>query len=310
MAKSKKKDKRYRQLNLFDDYNYEETYKHHLENLSEHFIENLFFTQRYKVSYMTKVIKSGNQKEVEIYPIFKGNELPTNIVRRKETRQEQKNLNSRNSRKMLERKVHCNFSPGDLWIHGTFSKENEPKNLEDAQRLFKNFIKAINRRRKKLSLPNAKYIYVIEQGEYGTERYHVHFVMDNELNRDEVEEKWKYGFMNAKVISYREDENLLGICKYMTKDPEVYKKTQFRLKGKRLWSCSKGLKGPVERTNRTAFSKKKVLEMVKHRNGIGEILEKKYRNYSFKGVEVRYNDYNGLFYIYARMQDRRRVMRN
>ena len=45
--------------------------------------------------------------------------------------------------------------------------------------------------------------------------------------------------------------------------------------------------------------------MVMHQDGIAEMLEREYPGYQFKEVEIRYNDWNGLFYIYARMQDKR-----
>ena len=54
---------------------------------------------------------------------------------------------------------------------------------------------------------------------------------------------------------------------------------------------------------------KKVMNMVLHQDGIGEKLERDYPNYQFKEVEIRYNDWNGLFYIYARLQDRRMRVR-
>ena len=57
------------------------------------------------------------------------------------------------------------------------------------------------------------------------------------------------------------------------------------------------------------MSKKKVMEMVLHQDGIAEKLERDYLNHQFKEVEIRYNDWNGLFYIYARMQDKRMRVR-
>ena len=51
------------------------------------------------------------------------------------------------------------------------------------------------------------------------------------------------------------------------------------------------------------------MNMVLHQDGIGEKLERDYPNYQFKEVEIRYNDWNGLFYIYARLQDRRMRVR-
>ncbi len=61
--------------------------------------------------------------------------------------------------------------------------------------------------------------------------------------------------------------------------------------------------------NRTKLSKKKVMDMVLNQDSIGERLEREYPNYNFKEVEIRYNDWNGLFYIYARMQSKKQRIR-
>ncbi len=383
-------------------YDVETSYMNNLENLSESFVDSVFSRSRYKVNYMTKTVEAGNQFEVEIYPVFKSSrDLPDGIVtRKKETRQAQKNLNDANSRKKLTRLVHANFGPGDYWITFTFSDEHLPKNFKEMEKIRKNYFGKINRLRKKKGLANARYIYVEEEGTYGTERFHIHLVMDSELTKEEVESKWTrlrkkkglanaryiyveeegtygterfhihlvmdseltkeeveskwtWGRANIRTINYNGDESLRGLCNYMVKDPKTYKKMAFRTKGKRTWGRSKGnlkepverknktkfsrglcnymvkdpktykkmafrtkgkrtwgrskgnLKEPVERKNKTKFSRKKVLDMAKHRDGIGEILNKSYPGRQFKEVEVRYNDYNGLFYIYAIMHDKR-----
>lgn len=300
-----------RKKKVWDQYDYENIYDKSFDELTGEFIGAVVKPPK-GISYTTKTIKAGNQFEVEIYPAFKcSRDLPEGIICKKEkkdTRQAQKNLNDRNSRKRLTRLVHANFGPGDYWCTLTFNEEELPKGLEDAERLSKNFFKRINRLRKKKGLENAKYIYVIEEGTYGTERFHLHMIMDNGLSKDEVEEKWGHGAVTIKTINYYKDENLLGLCNYIVKDPETYKKTAFRIKGKRQWGSSKGnLKEPQERVNRSKFSKKRVMDMVLHQDGIGEMLEKTYPGYQFKEVEIRYNDFNGLFYVYARMQDKRRV---
>lgn len=297
---------------IFDDYDYESTYLHHLENLSNSFIDSVFTTTTYRVSYTTKTIQSGNQFEVEIYPVFKfSRDLPEGIVfkkNKKETREAQKKLDDRNSRKRLTRLVHTNFGPGDYWMTFTFRDNDLPKGLADMEKVRKNYFLRLNRLRKKKGLDNARYIYVEEEGTYGTERFHLHVIMDHELTKEEVESKWKHGRVNIRTINYHGDESLRGLCTYITKDPETYKKTAFRVKGKRQWGRSKGnLKEPIERKNKTKFSKKKVQDMVKHRDGIGEMLERAYPKCQFKEVEVRYNDYNGLFYIYAVMHDKRNI---
>ncbi len=47
------------------------------------------------------------------------------------------------------------------------------------------------------------------------------------------------------------------------------------------------------------------MDMVLNQDSIGERLEREYPQYQFKEVEIRYNDWNGLFYIYARMQSKK-----
>ena len=296
---------------VFDQYDYETIYDKVFDELTGEFIGAVVKPPK-GISYTTKTIKSGNQFEVEIYPAFKySRDLPEGIIckkKKKDTRQAQKNLNDRNSRKRLMRLVHTNFGPGDYWCTFTFKEEELPNGLEDAERLSKNFFKRMNRLRKKKRLDNAKYIYVIEEGTYGTERFHLHLIVDNGLSKEEVESKWGHGAVNIKTINYYGDENLIGLCKYIVKDPETYKKTAFRIKGKRQWGSSKGnLKEPQESINRSKFNKKRVMDMVLHQDGISGVLENTYPGYQFKEVEVRYNDFNGLFYIYARMQDKRRI---
>lgn len=297
--------KKQRRLKPYDQYDYENTYDKPFDEITGEFIGAVVKPPK-GVSYTTNTIKSGNQFEVEIFPAFK-RDIPHFIRKeKKETRQAQKNLNDRNAKKKMMRLVHENFYPGDYFCTLTFRNEDLPNGLDDAERLSKNFFRRINRLRKKLNLENAKYVYVLEEGTYGTQRFHLHLIMDNGLSKEEVEEKWGHGGVTIKTLNYYKEENFIGVCKYIVKDEETYKKTAFRLKGKKRWGSSKGnLVLPQPSPNRTKMSKKKVMGMVMHQDGIAEMLEREYPGYQFKEVEIRYNDWNGLFYIYARMQDKR-----
>ena len=296
---------------VFDNYDYESCYDKRFDELTGEFLNSVVKPPS-GVAYTTATIKAGNQLEVEIYPSFK-KDIPEMIRRYKQkkrsgTSEKQKNVNDRNSKKKLIRLIHENFYTGDYWCTLTF--KDEPQNLESAEKLSKNFFRRINRARKKKGLENAKYVYVIEEGTYGTERFHLHMIMDNGLSKEEVEQKWGLGLVNIRTLNYYKEENFIGVCKYMMKDEETYKRTAFRLKGKRRWGSSKGnLTIPKPSKNRTKMSKKKVMNMVLHQDGIGEKLEREYPSYQFKEVEIRYNDWNGLFYIYARLQDRRMRVR-
>ena len=292
---------------VFDNYDYESCYDKRFDELTGEFLNSVVKPPS-GIAYTTATIKAGNQLEVEIYPSFK-KDIPEMIRRYKQkkrsgTSEKQKNVNDRNSKKKLIRLIHENFYTGDYWCTLTF--KDKPEDLETAEKLSKNFFRRINRARKKKGLENAKYVYVIEEGTYGTERFHLHMIMDNGLSKEEVEQKWGLGLVTIRTLNYYKEENFIGVCKYMMKDEETYKRTAFRLKGKRRWGSSKGnLVIPKPSKNRTKMSKKKVMNMVLHQDGIGEKLEHDYPNYQFKEVEIRYNDWNGLFYIYARLQDKK-----
>ena len=53
------------------------------------------------------------------------------------------------------------------------------------------------------------------------------------------------------------------------------------------------------------MSRRKVMDLVLNQDSISEKLEREYPMYHFKEVEIRYSEFNGLFYIYARMQSKK-----
>lgn len=295
---------------IFHDYDVENSFDQSIEGMNPDFIDLAMISKYRGVNYLTKTHQSGNLFEVEVYPYSQSiKNLPNGIrMKTKESSQAQRNLNDKKSRRRLTRLIHNNFGPGDYWITFTLRDEDLPNGLKDMVNIRKKYFGALNRLRKRKGLPNTKYVYVEEEGTYGNERYHLHVVMDSALTKEEVESKWKYGRVNIRTINYYGDKDMIGICEYMSKHPEKYKKTSFRIKGKRSWGSSKGnLVLPLPRYNVDKFRKKRVNEMVVNQGSIQEIFEKEYPNYYFKNMEVRQNRYNGLFYIYVVMLDKRNV---
>lgn len=99
-----------------------------------------------RVVYATKTVKHGHQFDVEIFPDF--THLPGTLPKDRSNREAQRNLNDRNSRKECERRINENFGPDDYWVTLTCLPREEPQTMEDALRLFQNYIKRINYRRK------------------------------------------------------------------------------------------------------------------------------------------------------------------
>lgn len=271
---------------IYGDYDYETEYKKQVTNLEEYEYRRLLKEKRVWYLYMTKTIRSGKMVEVEIYPVFqKKKDMPRKKV--KKTRKAQQNLNDKNARKYFIRLVNVNFTTGDYIC--TFTYKVNPKTYEEAERLAGNYIKRLNYWRRKRGLPNTKYILITEMGEKG--RVHHHIIMDSMVDRDTVEDIWKDGKRNQVRRLDPDDFGLTGLATYLSKDP----------KGRKRWKGSKGLKKPKITTSVTKFKRGRVLKMVRNQNLIEEELKKDYPNLKFLDADVRQNDINSMFYIYARM---------
>lgn len=295
--------KRRRKKNVYVDYDYEKAYQKQIENLEEDIIKRMMEGKKIKYVYATKEIRSGEQLEVEIYPEFtrkRQGEIPEE-GRRKKDRQAQRNLNEKNSRKQCERVINENFDDGDIWATFTYSAENAPASMKVAKANMQNYIRRLNYRRKKRGLPNARYVYVTEQGDKG--RWHHHIVLDGDMDMDTVEGLWILGKRN-QVRRLEKDENgLVGMAKYVTK-PKGKGKDAEEGKYQKTWTPSKGLKKPKEDKNHYKTKQSHVDKMVNGTLPVQEHMDKWYAadGYEFCESEIRYNKWNGQYYIYARMR--------
>ena len=134
------------------------------------------------IAYQTKTTKAGDQLEADIYQVFGSRHDAPRTKRGNKSRPEQKNLNDRRARRYLNNLVNANFGEGDLWCTFTYDDEHLPADPEQADRIFGNFIRRINRRRKKRGQENVKYICVTEYSddpEKGT-RCHHHVIMSGD----------------------------------------------------------------------------------------------------------------------------------
>lgn len=246
--------------------------------------------------YATKEVRAGDQLEVEIYPEFgrdQKNLIPPELSEKQ--KRAQKKLNDTNSAKRCERTINENFSDRDIWATFTYSSGCVPESEEEAERNIKNYVRRLNYKRKKMGLPNARYVYTIEHGESG--RWHHHFVTDGDIDMDTIESLWNLGRRNQVRRLSKDENGLTGMGYYLAKEPKSKK-------GSKKWVASKGLKKPDERVNHYKFKRKDVREMVRDANMVKPLMEKWYgpEGYIFTSAKVRYNDFNGRFYIYARMR--------
>lgn len=296
----------------FVPYDYEKAYTQALADLDEWFAGQML-NRGAKAVYALKEIRAGEQFEVEIYPQFKSmDEVPEEgrVIKKDNTRA-QRNLNDKNARKYVERLINRNFTNRDIWLTLTFDDAHLPPDgdIDAALRIIQNYFKRINRRRHKIGLDNAKYVYVIEYSPEADIRWHYHIVMDGALDMDTVEKCWNQGSRN-EVRRLQKDENgLSGLANYIVKE-------KYRIKSEKRWNSSKGnladpdirvvhSKQPEKGKGNYRKIGKFVRDMVRDQDSIEGQMKKWYPEYDFTNAAVYYNDFNGMFYIHARMRKRR-----
>lgn len=284
--------KRYREEHPESDY--EKQTEEQRERLREWELERLLREGKIDGIYRTSTYKARNKKtgheilESCIYPAFA---RPADVPRKPKSRaskQSQRNLNDKNARRNLTRLININFGPGDLWC--TFGWKDKP-DIERAKKDVGNFFKRVNRKRKRLGLDKARWVYVLAVDEYT--RPHVHLVIDGDLDRDTLEELWgKDDRPNTRRIRPDSDAWLSGMAAYMTQNPH----------GTKRWSSSKNLSRVPEPTRSySKFSRRRVNTMARDFEECKVQLERAYPGYTFMDAEIRYNTITAAFYIYARL---------
>lgn len=274
---------------------YEQQTREQQEKLREWELERLIREGKIDGIYRTTTYKARNIQtgheivESLVYPAYA---KPADVPRKqkkKETKAAQRNLNDRNARRELTRRININFGPGDLWC--TFGWKVKPT-MEEAKRDIANFFRRVNRKRKKMGLENARWIYVLAVDEYT--RPHVHMIMGGDgLDRDTLEELWgKDDRPNTRRIQPDRDAWLSGLATYMSQNPH----------GTKHWSCSRNLrKTPEPSRSYSKFSRRRVNGMARDHEELKAQMEKAYPGYKFMDAEVRYNTVTAAFYIYARL---------
>lgn len=228
--------------------------------------------------YREKRILAGKILDVEIYPISKIEQKKSRSKKKKESRKEQKNLNEKNAKKQFRRIVNNNFTEEDYKIELTYKTEFNPETIEEAHREFKNFIRRVNRKRKKVGLDNVKYVAVIEK----RGKIHHHVIMDGMMDRRTVEDCWGKG--RCKLERLQGDEKgFEALANYMMKKPL----------GKKRWVQSRNIIIPDPKINDYKYSRRKVYDMFLNKDD-GRFFEKLYPGYAFTESEVADNDITGV----------------
>lgn len=229
----------------------------------------------------------GNYMDADIYPVFQ----KPGIRRKKSkpTSEMQEKLNQRNAEKKFARLANLNFGPEDYALHLTYARQ--PESADDASRLARNYIRRVNRRRKKAGLEPAKYLLTTEYGKkFG--RVHHHLIISGGLSRDEMEDIWKLGTANCLRLQFDEESGIVGLASYITKERSMYKR----------WSGSRNLvqPEPVQRDGAMSLEDLDDLgEAAEAGLGYNE-LERLYPGWRCVECSSEHNDVNHAWYVRAR----------
>ena len=213
-----------------------------------------------------------------------------------ESTPKQRALNEKRSKRYFEALVKTNFGADDLCVHPTYADENMPADEAEAKKQITNYMRRINHKRKKMGLPNAKYIIITETGAKNG-RIHHHVIMDGALDRNEVEKLWGRGICNADRLQPDKKTGLAAILTYLMKDP----------RGRRRWDPSHNLQKPWESINDDPrmMSRKKMSVMKdvpEDSEYMKQIVETDNPGYELQEVEKEYRDDVGQWYFFCRMK--------
>ena len=146
------------------------------------------------------------------------------------------------TRKKCGRMINANFKAGDIFLTLTYRKQ---VGIEDALRLFRNFIGRLKRLRKRKGLDALKYIYVIETGKKGREHLHM-IINDMDVTLKELTELWGLG--RVMISRLESGGDYTGLAFYITK--ENYKEYG------RRWNGSRNLEKPKETVTEVVKSRR------------------------------------------------------
>ncbi len=268
-----------------------------------------------RCKYREKIYECGNYLEVDIFPVFRkangrrrGKYKPTSAM--------QTRLNQRNAERALTRILNENFTDDDISLTLTFKDEHLPDTYEEAERLARNFLRRLKRLRKKLGLPELKYVLIPGAG-----RFHFHIPMSGGVDVKTLRALWPYGYANT--IDFEFDENgiegharyvatqydddqyggvdLLSLLDINEETGEVTDLNKLRKSGKRRYTCSRNIVRPEPEQKDGRISAARVEELATVDSESRAAFEKLYPGYTFSQCKPYYNQDNGGYYLHLKM---------
>lgn len=256
---------------------------------------------------------------VSIVPRFKIQDIEAKKGRGKNknvSREAQKNLNKRNAKKNFRLTVDGNFEKGDLFLTCTYKKGYEPKNITDAKNDRRNLIRRVRTKLKSEGKDHLlKYVAVTEYREATKDtkevRFHHHIIINNIIDRDDLEALWTKQKGKKRVSLGRATTNRVRTDGDYSKDRLAKYMCGYGEKGdpddrERDWTWSRNLKRPKTKSPADyLFHRSKLESLGQSRELAQEYFEKKFPDYFVTLEACLENAYSGYHY-YLKLEKKRR----
>ena len=243
-----------------------------------------------QMGYRRRTTESGPRIDAEVFPVF-GRQQRGELRRAKSqiTSAAQKRANEERSILKLIQLFEENFSENGLSIGLSYKGEAPTPERMDMD--IRNFVERVKRYRRRMGLPEMKYLLSIGGDEmpspgYSGKRPHIHFTTQGDMDRDVIEKMWGHGFANCDRVQPGKD-GLEALARYYAGQMQ----DRAPKKGVRKWRCSKNLTRPEPRAIDAKIPNSRVRRIAyDFEDEAKKVMEKLYPGYEMQKCIVRYSD--------------------
>lgn len=249
----------------------------------------------------TSESKKPDYIEIDMFPFYELKYKPQRSGKKNVTSPKQKKLNNKNSRRYFRLLAKSNFGQNDYHLTLSYTEDNLPLSVPEAEKEVQKFIRRLKRVYKKAD-KLLKYIYITEEGAKKA-RLHHHLLVNAEagVDRNAIEKAWGKGYANSVRIQL-EHGGIDGLVTYLSKDP----------KGRKTYISSRNLIKPQESVSDTKTSRKQFKQLTLWPEDCKDMqkhFEQKHPDYKLVNVEKYYNEITCEWYIRAKMELREEYKR-
>ena len=246
-----------------------------------------------RIRYREQLTTCGEYLFVNIFTYFLIVRSDRRKARRAVSRAAVERVNQKNRENETNRVICTNFTENDLFL--TLTYEIACASQKQASRDFLNFIKRLNRLRKRHGLPAVRWLKAIEGG--SGKRIHIHAILTGGLSSQDIGATWGKGFIYCEPLTF-DNDGCKCLAAYFCKGSSEERGSTPRSKSRR-WTCSRNCERPKPKVNDSKYSRRRVKEIAaRARTDDRRALDTLYEGYECANARSFFTDEFGFDYIY------------